>query len=191
MSLVGLLSFTSVLLLALSPARSRRRRRRACSRWTPQSLDEIFRTSVPVDGGRWNYIFVHHSRTPGGSAASLARTGGPNGGGMPADHFVIGNGDDAIDGEIQITQLGRADDRRPGRGARPDQRRLHQHLPRGGLRARPPTPTQNLRLAQLVGTLQRRLQISAGRVMLLEGSPAPAGTGRHFPAASFRTQLLP
>jgi hypothetical protein len=188
LSLVGLLSFTSVLLLALSPdPLSPAAPASLFALDAPQSMDEVFRLPTPVEAGRWKYIFVHHSRSLAGSMATVAAPGG-----LPSDHFVIGNGNGAIDGEIQLTQ------RWAGQMAAAPSEGLDRIGADcisiclvGDFDRAAPTPTQTLRLTQLVGALQRHLQISAGRVVLLEGNGSPAGAGRFFPASAFRTQLLP
>ena len=54
-----------------------------------------------------------------------------------------------------------------------------------------PTPTQQRRLAQLVGTLQGKLRISASDVQVYDLSNSPAGIGHSFPMANFRQQILP
>jgi hypothetical protein len=188
LSLVGLLSFTSVLLLALSPdplAPSAPASLFALG--APQSMDAIFDAAPRVESGRWKYVFVHHSRTPAGGAESLAGVDG-----LPADHFVIGNGEGAMDGEIQITR------RWAGQLAAAPAPGLDRIGPDcisiclvGDFDRTAPTPTQTLRLTQLVGALQRKLQIGAGQVVLLDAPNSPASAGRHFPATAFRTQLLP
>jgi hypothetical protein len=188
LSLVGLLSFTSVLLLALSPdplIPSASASLFALD--APQSMDAVFRTASPLEPSRWKYVFVHHSQTPEGSAQTLVGRDG-----MPVDHFVIGNGDGAIDGEIQITQ------RWAGQVAAapaPGLDRIGQDCVSicviGDFDRSAPTPTQTLRLTQLVGALQRKLQIGAGQVILVDAASSPAGTGKRFPATAFRTQLLP
>jgi hypothetical protein len=153
----------------------------------PQSMDAVFHTVSPLQSGRWQYIFVHHSRTLEGSAQTLVGRDG-----LPVDHFVIGNGDGAIDGEIQITQ------RWAGQVAAapaPGLDRIGSDCVSicliGDFDRTAPTPTQTLRLTQLVGALQRKLQIGAGQVILVDAPRSPAGTGRRFPATAFRTQLLP
>ena len=188
LSLVGLLSFTSVLLLALSPAPLTPSASASLFALdVPQSMDAVFRTTSPVEAGRWKYVFVHHSRTPDGSAQTLVGRDG-----LPVDHFVIGNGEGALDGEIQITQ------RWAGQVAAapaPGLDRIGSDCVSicliGDFDQAAPTPTQVLRLNQLVGALQRRLQIGAGQVLLVDAPNSPAGTGRQFPATAFRTQLLP
>ena len=150
-------------------------------------MDAVFHTASPLQSGRWQYIFVHHSRTLEGSAQTLVGRDG-----QPVDHFVIGNGDGAIDGEIQITQ------RWAGQVAAapaPGLDRIGSDCVSicliGDFDRAAPTPTQTLRLTQLVGALQRKLQIGAGQVILVDAPNSPAGTGRRFPATAFRTQLLP
>jgi hypothetical protein len=187
-SLIGVLTFTSALLLALAPAPLTPAA--ASSLFAidaPDSMDAVFMTEVPARAGQWKYIYIHHSRTTGGNAVTLGQlTGGLN------DHFVIGNGDGAIDGEIQIGQ------------------RWNQQLPAnqpigatgidpacisicvvGDFDRGMPTPTQMRRLSQLVGTLQGRYHIPADRVLLLGQPNSPAGSGRYFPLTAFRDQLLP
>jgi hypothetical protein len=188
LSLVGLLSFTSVLLLALSPAPLAPSAPASLFALdAPQSMDAIFRTGVPVDAGRWRYIFVHHSRTLSGSAASFT---GANG--LPGDHFVIGNGDGAIDGEIELTQRWAAQlAAAPAAGLDRIGSDCISICLVGDFDQEAPTPTQQLRLTQLVGALQRKLQIRAGQIVLLETAGTQASAGRHFPATAFRTQLLP
>ena len=188
LSLVGLLSFTSVLLLALSPdPLSPAAPASLFALDAPRSMDDIFRVSTPVEAGRWKYIFVHHSASPAGSVATVAAPGG-----LPSDHFVIGNGDGAIDGEIQLTQRWAAQmAAAPSAGLDRIGADCISICLVGDFDRAAPTPTQTLRLTQLVGALQRRLQIGAGSVVMLEGNGSPAGAGRLFPASTFRTQLLP
>jgi hypothetical protein len=140
-----------------------------------------------VSRQKWNAIFIHHSQTPNGNADTFANRAG----GL-ADHFVIGNGSGCVDGEVQMGQ------------------RWMAQLPAGqvpGAKSVPagciticvvgdfdrsiPTATQQLRLTQLVQTLQGRLGVSADRVYLHQGSRTPADVGTRFPLGAFRAQLLP
>jgi hypothetical protein len=188
LSLVGLLTGTSALLLALAPAPLRPDS--AASLFaldTPRSMDAIFDTTNPVAPGQWKYIFIHHSQTPAGNAATLAARPGGLG-----DHFVIGNGSGCVDGEIQIghrwaSQLpaGRA----PGLATmRPD---CVSICLVGDFNRAAPTPTQRLRLAQLVTTLQKQLAIPGSAIHLVQGTHTPADAGRHFPIDAFRQQVMP
>jgi hypothetical protein len=188
LSLVGLLSFTSILLLALAPAPLMPGS--AGSLFAidaPKSLDAIFTTTAPVQDGRWRYVFVHHSQTASGNAATLAnRPGGLS------DHFVIGNGNGCIDGEIQIGQ--RWVSQLPA-GRSPGIDKIDPNCVSicliGDFNVTRPSPTQQVRLAQLVNTLQARLQIPRDRIIMLDGNSTRAGTGRQFPVADFKEKLLP
>lgn len=187
-SLVGLLSLTSVLLLALAPAPLTQGT--ATSLFAidqPRSMDAVFDTAVPVKKQRWKSIFVHHSGTTSGNADSLAtRSGGL------ADHFLIGNGSGCMDGEVQ---MGHRWSEQLTAGEVPGTRSISPDCISicviGDLDRSQPTPTQRLRLAQLVTTLQSRLGVSAGQVFLHQGTGTPADVGSRFPVASFREQLLP
>jgi hypothetical protein len=185
-TLVAMIAFTSVLLLVLAPPPLQTLMWRSLFALdSTDSLDKVFQTQAPVASGRWRYIYVHHSRTPGGDAVGLAQ--------QSADHFVIGNGDGAIDGEIQMTQSWNHQDSigNPPLGA--------SHMDPGCIsicvvgdfdRTRP-TETQLRRLGQLVGTLQEKLHIGANDVQVYDLTESPAGIGHSFPIASFRNEILP
>ena len=187
-TLVGMIAFTSILLLVLAPPPL------TTSAWkslfaltAPDTLDDVFQTQTPVGENRWRYIYVHHSRTPGGDAVSLAQQSGTS------DHFVIGNGDGCIDGEIQMTQAWNHQQSiatPPAGATRMDPNCISICLV-GDFDRTLPTPTQQRRLAQLVGTLQRQLKINASDVQVYDLDASPAGIGHVFPIASFRNQILP
>jgi hypothetical protein len=187
-TLVGMVAFTSILLLVLAPPPL------TTSMWrslfaldSPESLDVVFQTQTPVVPGRWRYIYVHHSKTPGGDAVSLAQQGGAS------DHFVIGNGDGCIDGEIQMTQSWNHQESitTPPQGASQMDGGCISICVVGDFDQSLPTPTQQRRLAQLVGTLQGRLRIASGDVQVYDLAASPAGIGHSFPVAAFRSQILP
>jgi hypothetical protein len=188
LSLMGMLTLTSALLMALAPAPLTPGA--ASSLFAveaPASLDVVFDTASPVSTGRWKYIYIHHSRTASGNASTL----GVGPGGM-ADHFLIGNGDGCADGEMQIAQRWNRQQsagRVPGLDAI-DPACVSVCLVGDFDKARP-TATQQRRLAQLVSALQSRLDIPAERVVLVQSAEGAAGIGRHFDAAEFRRQLLP
>ena len=181
-----MIAFTSVLLLALAPPPL------TTSMWrslfaldAPETLDEVFKTQNTVTDGRWRYIYIHHSRTIGGDAVSLARANG--------DHFVIGNGDGCIDGEIQMTQNWnhQLSISLPPQGASQMDPGCISICVIGDFDQTLPTPTQQRRLAQLVSTLQGKLQIPSTDVQVYDLEKSPAGIGHVFPIASFRSQILP
>jgi hypothetical protein len=187
-SLVGVLTLTSALLLALAPAPlSPEASSSLFAVDAPKSFDALFDTAAPVGPGRWRYVYVHHSQTPSGSAQSLSSS--PAG---LADHFVIGNGDGCADGEIQIGQ--RWTQQLPAAvtpgldSIRPD---CISICVVGDFSHARPTATQERRLIELVSVLQGKLKIPGTSVWFDTHSASPAGVGRYFPAAEFRNRILP
>lgn len=190
-SLVGLLTLTSALLLALAPAPLMPDA--ASSLFAidaPSSLEVIFNTKVQSPPNRWKYIYVRHSRTASGNALTLAQGAGQAGLG---DHFVIGNGDGAIDGEIQIGQRWNLQQpATPPAGVQKIDSSCISICLIGDFDRTVPTQTQLRRLSQLVGTLQGKHGIAADHVVLKSDLPnSAAAVGRYFPSTAFRQQLLP
>jgi hypothetical protein len=187
--LIGVLTVTSALLLALAPAPvSPDAASSLYAIDAPSTLDVIFDTKTPADPGRWKYVYVRHTRTPSGNALTL----GQNSHGI-GDHFVIGNGDGAIDGEIQIGQRWNSQLAAlpPVQGATIDATCVSICLV-GDFDRTVPTPTQLHRLSQLVRTLQGRLGIPADHVIMMDKQPrSAAGIGKYFPTGAFRAELLP
>ena len=150
-------------------------------------MDAVFDTGVPVVQGRWKSIFIHHSRTGSGNADTLASRVG----GLP-DHFVIGNGSGCVDGGVQVGH--RWSSQLPA-GEVPGTRSIANNCVSicvvGDLDQTAPTPTQQLRLTQLVLTLQSRLGVAGQNVYLHQGTGTAADVGTAFPVAAFREQLLP
>lgn len=187
-TLITVLTLTSALLLALAPAPlSADASSSLFAIDAPVSMDAIFHTDSPVRTARWQYIYVHHSRTLAGNALSLAK----NADGL-GDHFVIGNGEGCMDGEIQVgqrwnKQLSAA----PPVGASAIDPDCISICLVGDFDRSVPTPTQLRRLQQLTTALQGRLRISGKNVLLIEQPNNIAGAGRYFPATVFREQLLP
>jgi hypothetical protein len=189
-SLITVLSLTSALLLALAPAPLIPDATSGLFAIDmSQTMDAVFRTDSPIRTSRWKYIYVHHSRTPAGNTSTLSN--GQQGG--AGDHFVIGNGDGCLDGEIQLgqrwnKQLAAV----PPAGAQmsePDS--IVSICLVGDFDRSVPTPTQLQRLSQLVTSLQGRLHIRGRNVVLIDQTGSTASTGRYFPASGFREQILP
>jgi len=191
-TLLGVLSLTSALLMALAPAPIAPDA--ASSLFAvdaPTSFDPVFETRQPLRADHWKYIFIHHSHTATGNAVSLGQ--GMMGG--VGDHFVIGNGDGAEDGEVQISQrwVEQAAALPPAGANKIDGACISICLV-GDFDAKIPTQTQLGRLNQLVAALQSRLHIDADNILLIDqpntGAGA-AGIGRYFPKSAFRAKLLP
>jgi len=184
--LMGTLTLTSILLLTLAPAPLTPDA--ATSLFAvdlPGSLDPIFdsHSSTPPAAARWKYIFVHQSRTSGGDAATLGHS----------NHFVVGNGDGSLDGEIQITRLWTGQDSilTPPTGVPLIDPACSCICLIGDFDKTRPTAAQQHSLIQLVSALQSRLRIPASQVWLIDRPGSPAGVGQWFPTTAFRNQILP
>ena len=187
-SLIVVLSLTSALLIALEPSPLRADHPTGLYALDSRdALDPIFDTHVPAANSRWKYIYIHHSASPEGSALSLAKSAGGLG-----DHFVIGNGEGSLDGQIEMGE--RWIDQQPP-AAPPGAKKIdpacisicligdfHQNLP---------TPVQMQRLNQLVSSLQSKFKISADQVLMVTDQPSNHAMeiGRYFPVSAFRGQL--
>ena len=91
-ALVGVLTLTSALLLAIAPAPlNPDASSTLLALDSAESMGVVFQTQVPAKAGRWKYIYVHHSHSDANTA--------PESG----DHFIIGNGEGTLDGQIQMT----------------------------------------------------------------------------------------
>lgn len=187
-TLLGVLSLTSALLMALEPAPITPDA--ASSLFAvdePRSMDAIYETRTPVPANRWKYIYIHHSRTPAGNALTLGQATGGIG-----DHFIIGNGDGCMDGEIQISQRWNEQlPAAPPAGANMIDPACISICVVGDFDSTVPTPTQIRRLTQLVNSLQGQLHVEESKVLLMQEPKSAAGVGRYFPTSAFRGQLLP
>ena len=162
LSLVGVLSATSALLLALSPAPLRPEAAASLlNAETPSTdgFDAVFQTDRPIRTGRWTSIRVHQSNTLSGDARTLAhsKTG-------VGDHFIICNGDGAADGEIQLTT--RWTDQRsalPPHGTKSIDPSCISICLIGDFKQATPTIAQERRLMQLVTSLQEHLGLAPDR----------------------------
>jgi hypothetical protein len=189
--LVTVLTVTSALLLAMQPAPlAPDAAKSLMALGSPAEIDALFETQAPVQAGRWQYIYVHHSGASTGSAAALADSNGPAA--LVPDHFVIGNGDGAADGEIQVGQRWNG---QQGAGKTHGLDRVDPECISicviGNLDRSPPTPRQMDQLSRLVTSLQNKLRIGRDRVWVIEAPSLAAGCGRYFPQDAFRTGLLP
>jgi hypothetical protein len=191
LSLLAVLTLTSLLLKTM--ARSPMHPDAADTLFaygTGDSIDSIFHMQVAVQPSRWEYLYIHHSKTNGGNALQLA-----DGANDVGDHFVIGNGDGLIDGELQISQ--RWNHQQPAAspaGTIKVQPNCVSICLIGDFDRRPPTPMQLGRLGQLVQAMQLRCHIPANRIQWLSDGTGPtsasaAGIGKYFPAAAFHDQL--
>jgi hypothetical protein len=187
MVLAGVLTGTSVLLLALAPSPLQP------SAWNvlaavddPRSLEAIFKTQNRIQPGRWKYIYIHQSKTAGGNAMNFSKPSDGWG-----DHFLIGNGDGCGDGEIQAGQRWNQQmSALPPAGAGSIHPACVSICVVGDLDRMKPTAMQMKRLTQLVNALQDRLRVPPAGVLMIE-SDSTVGMGKYFPAAEVKERLLP
>ncbi|MFN4242236.1 MAG: hypothetical protein ACK4PI_03260 [Tepidisphaerales bacterium] len=183
--LLGVLTVTSAVLLAVAP-----------TPLTPDALPAsatLMATApsdtrgpasvgnVPVQPGRWQYIYIRHSKT---SQMDLRQPTERLG-----DHFVILPG-----GERAVQMTPRWVEQRsalPPAGAKEIHPACISIVLVGDLDRTVPTPEQLARTTQLVRLLQETLQIPASNVLLVDQRDSAAGHGRFFPAAAFRESLRP
>ncbi len=187
LSLIGSMTGASALLLTLQPQPLAPAGGLALSvvdaDRTP-TLDAVFNTQPsPAEHG-WRRIVVHHSGQSAGNAQSLGKLHQQLGYGSLGYHFVIGNGQGAEDGVVQV-------------GYRWVNQIDGQYAPAsvsvclvGNGDRRSPTGSQLDQLVRLVNTLQLRLNIPADRVYLHSDLADTTSPGRLFPAGRFRQQLL-
>jgi N-acetyl-anhydromuramyl-L-alanine amidase AmpD len=187
-SLMGVLVFTSALLMALAPAPLTPDATNSLFAVdAPASMDAVFQTQVPSTNTAWKYIYIHHSRSTASGTPNIVQ---PNG--ELSDHFVIGNGEGLSDGEVQMGQRWEEQHSAaaPVTGTRIDPACISICVI-GDFDQTRPTPTQLRRLAQLVSTLQAHYRIPLANVALADQPRSAAGIGRFFPATSLREQLIP
>ncbi|MBI1372698.1 MAG: hypothetical protein GC159_08035 [Phycisphaera sp.] len=158
------------------------------------SIESMLASEPAAYPGRWKAIIVHHSGQPYGDAQTLSQLHQDMGYGGLAYHFVIGNGDGADDGQIQVgyrwtRQLDAAGIYGVESAAWFNHHAIHICLIGNGDRAAP-TQAQMDQLVKLVRVLQNRFGIPAEHV-LLAGNVAPTTSpGLLFPGATFRGQLI-
>ncbi len=187
-SLVATLTLTSALLLALAPA-PLSPELGLIAIDNPRAMDVVFNTDKPAKENRWQYIYVHHSKTRSGSASTL---GAADGKGL-GDHFLVGNGEGVDDGHIQISHRWlKQQPAMPPEGAAEIDNNAISICIVGDFDASLPSSQQLKRLTQLVTALQDRLNIPRDRVLVAtELVNSPAGAGKYFPVTAFRQTLLP
>lgn len=188
-SLVGVLTLTCALLLALAPAplSNNGPANSLFAIDAPASLNVIFDTAKPTRDDHWRYVYIHHSKTAAGNVSTL---GQPTGG--LSDHFLIGNGEGTFDGEIQVSQ--RWNNQMPAlppAGAAEIDLACISICIVGDFDSTLPTAKQMRHLTRLVTLLQDRMNIPANRILLARDTQSAAGAGRYFPSTAFRESLLP
>ncbi len=160
----------------------------------PGGADALFATRPAPDPKRWQAVVIHHSGSSFGSAQSIAQQHQAAGFGGLGYHFVIGNGDGAGDGEVQIgyrwtQQLQGANQLDSKSEGWINEHAISICLVGNGDQTAP-TRAQMEQLVQLVTAIQRKMGIPADRVYLQSNLTRATSPGVLFPATWFRQQLL-
>jgi len=174
--LLSSLTLTSILLLILAPTPLLPEPRSLMVIESNPALDEIFDTHAPIQSGRWQSIFIHHSKTRRADAAG-------------DDHFLIMGPADGADGEIRIDP--RWNTQQPAATSPPINSSCISICIVGDFDQSAPSTVQIRRAQQLVQTLQRRLRIAGKNVIAYDRPGSAASLGHQFPAARLREALLP
>ena len=153
--------------------------------WRPPSTQER----------NWTAIVIHHSATASGNASIFDRWHREknNWDGVGYD-FVIGNGTDSRDGQVEVTfrwrqQRTGAHCKTPGNWA--NEEAIGICLV-GNFNKTCPTPRQLSALRSLVNFLRKRYQIPISRIYGHRTTPGANGTdcpGRYFPLSRFKASL--
>ncbi len=182
-SLVGVLTFTSALLLVLAPAPLGGPGSNVTLLNSQSAagadMQAVFSTQRPITSGRWTSILIRHSRTSGSQTLG-------NG-----DHFIISNGNGGVEGQIAMggRWLNQVPAMAPDGASSIDDGCITICLV-GDFDIAVPRYVQVRQLSELVKTLQAGLGIPTNRVWTLDEPRSSASVGRLFPVAEFRDSLM-
>jgi N-acetyl-anhydromuramyl-L-alanine amidase AmpD len=142
----------------------------------------------PVKSERWECIVIHHSATPFGGAARFDRAHRERGFDELGYHFVIGNGTDTADGQVEVGPRWRA--QKYGAHCRSPEDYYNEHgigiCLVGNFDESQPTTAQAQSLAKLVKYLSRTYDIPASHVYTHGGITGMT----HCPGKNFDLKAL-
>jgi hypothetical protein len=153
--------------------------------------EALFNTDESLSN-RWQGIVIHHSGQTHGDAAMLDRQHRVAGDSQGLRyHFVIGNGDGASDGSIQISPRWREQVDAAHQSVSPwyDHHAIAICLIGNGDR-NTPSASQMQQLVRLTTALQKRLKIAPEQVVMQANVSGSTSPGVRFPASQFRRQLI-
>jgi hypothetical protein len=151
---------------------------------------------VPTTAPRsWRWIVIHHSATPAGSASVFDRMHREKGWDELGYHFVIGNGTDSSNGEVEVGP--RWPKQKWGAHAKTPDNRFNDYgigiCLVGNFDIERPTPQQLKSLASLTAWLMKTYRVPAGNVIGHRDTKATECPGRNLSIAQVRrlaTQTL-
>jgi len=144
---------------------------------------------------RWQYIVIHHSATATGGAAAFDRMHRDKGWDELGYHFVIGNGTDTRDGQIEVGS--RWPKQKYGAHCKTPDNRYNDYgigiCLVGNFDSARPTPAQLQSLAKLTSYLMKTYNIPASRVIGHGDAKPTECPGRNLSVAAVRrmaTQMI-
>src|SRR5688572_485920 len=151
----------------------------------------IPRDWTPPTGAQrsWKWIVIHHSATPSGSARMFDKMHREKGWDELGYHFVIGNGTDTGDGQIEVGT--RWTKQKWGAHAKTPNNEYNDHgigvCLVGNFDLERPTPQQTKALAKLVAHLMKTYRVPASRVLGHQDTGKPTECpGRNLNVAAVR-----
>jgi hypothetical protein len=155
------------------------------------SMSGVPREWIPPAGTArsWKWIVIHHSATPAGSARTFDRMHRDKGWDELGYHFVIGNGTDSGDGQIEVGT--RWPKQKWGAHAKTPNNEYNDHgigiCLVGNFDIERPTPSQTRALARLVAYLMKTYDVPASRVLGHADTGKPTDCpGRNMNVAAVR-----
>jgi N-acetylmuramoyl-L-alanine amidase len=158
---------------------------------TPQ-LTGIPRDWIPpVKANEWKWIVIHHSATPAGGAKAFDKMHKQKGWDELGYHFVIGNGTDTADGQIEVGP--RWTKQKHGAHAKTPDNQFNEHgigiCLVGNFDTERPTRAQIAALAKLTAYLMKTYHVSPNNVMGHEDTgKATDCPGKFMDVAAIRRQ---
>jgi hypothetical protein len=160
------------------------------ARRSPQVASGVPREWVPPSGASrgWKWIIIHHSATPSGSARSFDRMHREKGWDELGYHFVIGNGTDSGNGQVEVGP--RWPKQKWGAHAKTPNNEYNDFgigiCLVGNFDIERPTAQQTKSLARLIAYLMKTYNIPAARVLGHSDTKPTDCPGRNMNIAAIR-----
>lgn len=141
---------------------------------------------------QWNWIVIHHSATPSGGAKAFDRMHREKGWDELGYHFVIGNGTDTADGQIEVGP--RWPKQKHGAHAKTPDNQFNEHgigiCLVGNFDTQRPTRAQLASLSRLVAYLMKTYHVPANCVIGHSDTKATDCPGRNLHVAEVRRMAV-
>lgn len=142
----------------------------------------------PVKPNRWYWIVIHHTATPAGALSRIDASHRSKGWDEAGYHFVIGNGTESRDGQIEVGP--RWPKQKRGAHTASADNRFNEHgigiVMVGNFDETRPSKAQLESCARLVAYLMRTYRVPADRVLGHRDAKATDCPGKHTSVAQIR-----